>query len=108
MKLKLASTFLDLDGNDMKNEKGQILTLYEVLRMAVTMELPEDTKEGVASVENKMKNFDMYLEINKLGKEGELEITSDQATYLKPRVAKMYTVLIAGPLLKMLDGKLPY
>lgn len=109
-KIRLDSGFLDLDDKPTVDEKtGKPHTLYAVLRNAVAAELKEDTaKEGTASIENRIKNFDIFLDLKKAGEKGEIELTAEQIAYLKERVARLFTTLISGPTLKYLEGKNPY
>lgn len=103
MKLLLNTTFKDLDGNDMKDESGRVMTVKDALKIAVTGELPEDTQGGgQQAIETKMRNFDIYLKIREA--RDEVDLTPEEIVHLKPRIAKIFHVLVVGPLLKSFAG----
>jgi hypothetical protein len=109
MKVDLTQKFYNLEGKELE-EGGRQVTLYDVLRVAVTAELPEDAQGGgTAALDVKMKNYDLYLEVTDAGKDcEEFELTPEQAVHLKGRIPKIFSILICGPVVRILDGKDPF
>jgi hypothetical protein len=110
MKLDLTTKFSGFEDEVCKDETGKDITLFSVLRTITATELKEDNQNGAQeSINTKMKNFDTFIEIKNAGADcTDFEISTEEASRLKPRVAQIYSTLIAGPVLKMLDGKPPY
>lgn len=80
------------------------LTVRHVLAIAITTEFKED-QNPVNVVQDKIQRFSIYQQLLATDKDTEfLEITSDEASYLKPRVARCFGVVVSGPVLKLLDG----
>lgn len=103
--VNLVAKFMDLDGNPMKDgNPSKEITSRDVLKLALTAELPEDSQgSGQAALENKMKNFDLYLKIR--DEKGEsIFLTAEEIVLLKPRIGKVFTLLICGPMVKLLDA----
>lgn len=109
MKVDLTQKFVNLEGEPIK-EDGKALTFYDVIRIAVTAELQEDGQgASSAALDTKMKNYDLYLEVTEAGKNCvDFEITLEQALHLKNRVPKIFSTLICGPVIRILDGKQPF
>lgn len=109
MKVDLTQKFFNLDGKELE-EGGKQVTLYDVIRVAVTAELPEDAQgAGNAALDVKMKNYDLYLEVTDAGKDcDDFELTPEQAVHLKGRIPKIFSSLICGPVVRILDGKDPF
>lgn len=109
MKVDLTQSFFNLEGNVIE-EGGRKVTLYDVIRVAVTAELPTDSQGGgTAPLDIKMKNYDLYLEVTDAGRDcEEFELTPEQAVHLKERIPKIFSILICGPVIRILDGKQPF
>lgn len=105
MRVNLGMKFLDTDGKiivDGKPPREQ--TSRDAIKLALTAELPEDTQGSPQQVlENKMKNFDLYLKVRE--ETGDfINLTAEEIVLIKPRLGKVFSVLICGPMVKMLDA----
>lgn len=107
--INLKLTFTDLDEVPFQkytDKKEPLLYLYDVLRMAATVELPEDAQKGSAkSLEDKLLYFDINLKLSQAWKSGKNEITLTDAEIaaVKPRIAIAWATLIAIPAVQHLD-----
>lgn len=119
MDIKLNATFENLDGSVMKEQllgadgkpNGQFktITMRDVLRVAVTAELQEDTQgSGQEVIERKMKNYDIFLKVRDAADSNSVDLSVEDIVHIKPRIGKVYHTLIAGPTLKILEGKDAY
>jgi len=109
-KIDLDLTFQTLDEKTIPKFEGNNnipLLLSDVLRMAATAELSEDTSGGgIRALEIKQKNFDLNLVVSKAqrSKTRFIELTEDEITHLKPRIAMAWTTLVAIPAINHLTN----
>jgi hypothetical protein len=106
MKIPLSTTYCDAAGTILTYDgkpDGQPVTLRGVLIAALTTEFPED-QNPANIIQDKVKRFDLYQQIMACDKDGELELSVENAAYFKPRVARCFGMIISGPVMKMLDG----
>lgn len=112
LKLNLDQKFENIDGGTMKEvnpmtKTEKDVTLRDVFKVAVTAELEGDAQGASQEVLNrKMKNFEIYLKIREAAES--IELTAEEIVHIKERVIRVYSVLIAGPTVNMLNGKGPY
>lgn len=107
-KFNLSQKFYDLD-DKVVMDGDKPLTLFSVLKLASCNDLPDEQSQSAqVSIDNKQKNFDIYLEVREAGADGEVELSAEQVTQLKNRVARTYTTMVGAQALKMLEGKDPY
>lgn len=84
---------------------GIPLTMRDVLIVAITTEFPDDQKDHAKIVDEKIKRFGIYQDIAATKKEdASINISTETATYFKSRIARCFSMLVAGPALKILDG----
>lgn len=104
VKLPLNMNFSTPDDTDvMRDEKGNIFNLGQVLRMAIASEQPGDAEGSHAEViSRRLHAFDLLTEI-KHCKFDLFSCSEEQAAYLKGRVARMFSPVISGPLIKLLS-----
>lgn len=115
MQIPLKHTFSNPDGTPAlktgaiaEADGSNVLTMRDVCVVALTMEFKEDQENPGNIVQDKLKRFEAYQLFQDTTKDDEfLDIDSDLASYLKPRVARCFAVIVAGPALKLLDGKVP-
>ena len=84
---------------------GEILTLRDVLIVSVSTEFPEDQKDHAKMVDEKLRRFAIYSDLQDTTAETEfLEMTPETIVYMRPRVARAFSMIVAGPTLKILDS----
>lgn len=116
LKIPLKATFKDGDGDIVTMDKlppsedgKNILTVRHCMIAALTAEFQQDQDRmnPMDLVNDKIKRFDLYNRL--LGSENEetLELAPELAAYMKPRIARSFGIIVAGPLMMYLDGKNP-
>jgi len=108
MKIDLTVKFLGLDDEPIKDEKGKEMTMYDILRIASVTEVKGDT-DGSDAIERRMKNYDIFLNVKNAGPAcKEYEISAEEIVHIKARIGQVFSTLICGPAVKILEGKPPY
>ena len=99
MKVNLDMEILDIKGNPIviQGEEG-FLTLKDVCINAILLEEQDEKIEG----KEKVRRYQLALKINE---GGTLNFSVEDLTLLKEKVGKMYTILVAGQALPLLDGE---
>ena len=98
MKISFSTTFTDLIDGKPIEDQGVVMTLGIIGTRALMQMDPKAEEPG----EQKVKDFQLA---QKIVKGGEIEITADEATRLKHRIAKFFGPIIVGQAWPLLDGK---
>lgn len=108
MQIPLKQTFSDHLGQPVtldSTPEGEKLTVRHCLISAVVNEFPEDQKPEIV-IQDKLKRFALYQKFQATTTETEtLELTADEAAYLKPRIARVFGMIVSGPVMQLLDGQ---
>lgn len=105
--IPLQETFQTPDGQTALQHDGPDappITAKDALVIAATTELPEDGQASPTLVQDKLKRFSIWQKLQNTEKEF-VHFTSEEAAHLKQRVARIFGIVIAGPLMHLLDGK---
>jgi len=105
-KISLNTLVFDMDDKPVMNGDKE-LRMYDILKIAACNDTEEDARSS-DPIGVKQKNFEIFLGVREAGPEGEVELTSEQITHIKPRVAKTFTTLITAQAVAYLEGKDPY
>jgi hypothetical protein len=112
MKIPMTLTFKKADGTFITQddlpptEDGKnIVTLRDVLIVALTTEFPEDQRDVANIMTEKLKRFAAYqLVMDSVPGDLELMVPPDFVAYVKPRIARCFGLLIFGPACVAMDG----
>lgn len=96
MIIKCKEALKDLEGKELKDADGSIITNAKIFINALITPQEEDHQ---LSGEEKLKRFQLA---QKFFHGDEVEVTSEEVTTLKTLVAKLYSVLIVGQILEWL------
>jgi hypothetical protein len=95
MNVNLAIALTDIEGNKIKNEKGEEVSLSKMVGNALF---------GAEEKEDPIRLYELAKKI--YYSEGEMEISKSDADLIKDKVkAKGFTVLVLGPLYEALKEK---
>lgn len=104
MKLKLDQPLRDFDGNPIKNEKNEIITLNHPCQIALTFDDPKNPVEGAERVER----FSLALRLHKANKNGKVvNLSIEEAAKIKLLLGRcpILTTIAVGQACLMLEGK---
>ena len=96
MKIRVTDVITNMEGHDLK-EGGQDVTFRTVFYGALNNFLPDERPTN----DLKAKCWGL---MQKLFKDNEVNITSDEAALLKERVGLLYNPLVYGRVCDLLDG----
>lgn len=99
MKIDFSQTIKDLDGNEVKDEKGQTMTLGRVTASAVLSIFPD---ERDLDVTEKMKRNELA---EKVWKGGEVDLSIEELASAKKLINKAFATRIVAQSAKMLEGQ---
>jgi hypothetical protein len=97
MKIDFSTTFTDLITGDTIEDQGIAMTLGLIGTRALMQVDPKEHEPG----EQKVKDFQLA---QRIVKGGDIEITAEEATRLKQRIAKFFGPIIVGQAWPLLDG----
>lgn len=80
------------------------ITVKDALIIAATNEFPEDQTASPNLVTEKLHRYSIYLKLLKADAAEVIHFTAEEAAHLKQRVARCFSVIVAGPLFHLLDG----
>lgn len=98
MKRDLRQKMFNLEGVELKNEKGTPLTLCDVALNALLATFED---ERALTGKEKADRYQLALKINK--KPAEVDLTAEQMTLLKTLTGKAYGPLIVGQVYELLE-----
>jgi hypothetical protein len=102
MKRDFSAVLNNLEGEPFKDDKGAELTLKKISVDAIGMPLKEDEQ---LSGEAKFKLYDLASRIVTFTKAAQpTELSAEEISTLKARIAKVYGILAVGPAFKLLDA----
>lgn len=110
MRIPLKMRFYDPDGKVLTQnnlplaaDESNAITLRDVCIVALTTEFQEDQNPSNI-LDEKLKRFAAYQEFMVTDKhQFEMEIKPEVAAYVKPRIARCFSILICGPACSILD-----
>ncbi len=88
------------DGKPIKGEDKKELLLKTVLINALNFSSDPQDKKLTSTAEQKVRAYDLSI---MLMKNKEVELKSEDIVYIKTRLGKMYTPLIFGQTIKLLE-----
>lgn len=93
MKINFDIAITDLDGNEIKNseKREEVVTLKHIAIMSLMNPVPKQN-----STENGAIKFSRYQLAQKINVGGEVEITAEEISTLKEKIAESYSPLIVG------------
>jgi hypothetical protein len=97
MKINVTQTLTDLNGEDIMTEKGDL-----TLRSVLVNSLMGNYKEENISGEEKLNRF---ILAEKIQKNDEIELKSEEISKIKKLIAKAFTTLIVGKTYKILENE---
>ena len=101
MKINFNQVINNLEGQPLKNEKDEDLTLGMVCKNAL---LTSYQDEQSLSGEKKLERYDIAMGIHAANL-GTLDLPVEKVAEIKRLVAKFYGPLVVGPAWKMLEGE---
>jgi hypothetical protein len=97
MKINFSHTFTDIIDGKPIEDQGVVMTLGLIGTRALMQIDPKAEEPG----EQKVKDFQLA---SRIVKGGDIEITAEEATRLKQRIAKFFGPIIVGQAWPLLDG----
>lgn len=105
----------NLDGDPMveKNGKGpdaeeRNASAVRMIANALIMNIPEDPKKPRDPLDigkDKLRDYELAVRIKQVDCDEEVELSSEEITVIKERVAICYTTVIVGQIWNILEGK---
>ena len=96
MKILTSNPVIDYQNKEIKNEKGEVITLREIISVALNSFIEGET------LTSELKNKIYQISI-KLWSKDELELTVDDAAFIKERAGKTLTALAFGRLVEVIE-----
>lgn len=100
MKIDLSQTLHSLKKEPLKDEKDEFVTLKKLCVTALATENEESSKE---SGEEKVKRFKLFMRLDDV--KDFAELSAEEITLIKSKMAKLYSALAVGQCYAMLEGE---
>lgn len=99
MKRNFDAPLKTIDGEDFKLDGGEAFTLKKICLGAIGATLPgDDAMDGE-------KKFNLYKLASRINKGGLVDVTAEEISTLKARIAKAYTVFAVGAAFTLLEAE---
>ena len=98
MKINTNIVIKDFNNKPIKNEKGKEIIIRDIIAVALNME----DNDHRLTAEKKNQAFQIGI---KLYEKNEVDLTVDQAAFIKERVGIFYSPLIYGRICELLETK---
>ena len=98
MKIITTEVIKDFKGEPIKNEKGQEVTARDIISIVLNME----DNDHRLTAEKKNQAFQIGI---KLWQDKEIDLTVEQAAFIKERVGYFYSPIIYGRICELIEGK---
>lgn len=99
MKYDLNVEIKTLDGGTVKADDGGVLTVKDAVLRALLSPIPGEDSE------QPKKKFERWLLAKRVyAAESEVELTAEEVSEIKDRVAKIWAASVLGPVFELLEG----